>query len=317
MTVSTRTGFPSGITVGGVPVYPQLSAIPPRNNVYHVDTRADVGASDGNDGKSWEEPFATMAGALAAVQSHDVILSLGKITEQLTAPQDVFGVRIIGAAGGQNRHADGDNILNASAWIQAAVAGNAPLLTSREQGWEFHNFLFVPQSGYSAVKLHRTELAAAMDGSHAIFRNCKFIGAAQAGYGIEDYGGMHHVLIENCEFHDLDSGILATNVSIAAPLRNVIRYNIFEGNKNDIRGNYSKSYFIGNDFKDVYHATTHPTTINLAYTADTATGNVVRDNWFGDAAADVTIVKGYKPSTGDRWANHVSDTAAYIVTVPA
>ena len=291
--------------------------IHPLAKILYVDTQHASAGTTGKQGTDPANPFSTMEAAFNVLDSDDVIIVRGNITEQLTAPQDVFGVRIIGANAGRPRHADGDNVYHAAAWKQSAVAEALPLLTIREQGWEFHNILFVPESGYSAVKLHRTEVAAAMDASHAVFANCKFIGAAQAGIGIEDYGGMHHVLIEDCEFNDLASAIIATNVSIAAPLRNVIRRNIFEGNKNDIAGNYSKSYVVENDFKDVYHAATHPITVNLAYTADAATGNVVRDNWFADAAANVTVAKGYKPSTGDRWANHVSDTAAYIVAVPS
>lgn len=276
---------------------------------YYVDT---VNGSDNNAGLSWDDAKATVDSVFDVLtEDHSIIYVVGDIREQITAPQDVFGVKIIGMAGGNRRHDDGVR------WREAASAGDAPLLTLREQGWELHNILFVPQSGYSAVKLHRTEQAAAQDASHAVFRDCKFIGASQAGYGIEDYGGMHHVLIEDCEFNDLDSGILATNVSIASPLRNVIRNNIFEGNKHDIRLNGSKCYVVGNIFHDAYNVTTHPTTVNLAYTADPATGNFVVDNVFGDAAGNVTINKGYKPSTGDVWRNKVTDTAADIVTVPS
>lgn len=281
----------------------------------------DTVAGNNGSGLLWSGAYTTMGAAFAnllarhtaTAKSADnaTIYVRGVIAEQISAPLGVSGVRVIGASGGRPRHDNGVR------WKEAAVAGAAPLCIVHEQGWEFHDILFVPQATYSAIKLWRAEDAVHPDGSHAIFKGCKFIGAAQAGIGIEDYGGMHHVLVEDCEFNDLASGIIATNVSIAAPLRNVIQNNIFEGNKNDIAFNGSKNIVRGNLFRDVYHATTHPITVNLAYTADPATGNSVVDNLFADISANVTIAKGYKPSTGDNWLNHVAGTAAYIAAVPS
>ena len=278
----------------------------------YVDT---ANGSNNNDGLSWEQAKATMAAALALATDHSSIYVVGDVREQISAPLGIQGVRVIGAAGGRPRHDDGVR------WRAAAVAGNAPLLIVHEQGWEFQNILFVPQSTYSALKFWRAEDANHPDGSHAIVRGCKFIGpggiGTPQGIGIEDFGGMHHMLFEDNEFCDLDFAIKATDVSIANPLRNTIRRNVFDGNKNDIAGNYNRGIVRENIFNTVYHATNHPITVNLAYTADGAVGNQVLDNVFADAAANVTIAKGYKPSTGDIWRNRVTDTAADIVAVPA
>ncbi len=286
------------------------------NKLYCVDTTS---GSDGDGSTapngSPATPWATMAKALANVASNDVILVRGDVREQVTAPLGVYGVRIIGAHGGRPRHDGGVR------WREPAVAGNLPLLTLREQGWEVCNILMVPETGYSAVKLHRAESATYPDASHAIFRGVKFIGnvaiTTAGGIGIEDYGGMHHVLVEDCEFANLVSAIVGTNVSIAAPLRNTIRRNTFSLNTHDIRLNGSGCLVQDNDFLTLYHGTTHPTTVNLAYTAPGTYPNRVTGNRFADAAADVTIAKGYKPSTGDVWRNKVTDTADDIVAVPS
>ena len=65
-----------------------------------------------------------------------------------------------------------------------------------------------------------------------------------------------------------------------------------------------------------YGVASHDQTVNMAHTAD-GTINRVVDNTFADASGNVTIAKGYKPSTGDVWRNKTTDTADDIVTVPA
>ena len=287
----------------------------------YVDT---VKGAAGRSGQSWEKAISTMDEAfdkLAEYEldtgvnvNHAAIYVIGTVAEQLTAPLGVQGVKIIGCAGGRTRHDDGVR------WKEEATATNAPLLTLREQGWELRNILMVPETGYSAVKLHRAESATYPDASHAIFGGCKFIGnvaiGSAGGIGIEDYGGMHHVLVEDCEFANLVSAIVATNASIAAPLRNVIRRNTFELNTHDIRLNASHCVIQANLFKTVWNTTTHPNIINLQYTADAATGNHVIDNYFSDAAAAVLISKGYKASTGDVWRNFTATEAAALAGVP-
>jgi hypothetical protein len=253
-----------------------------------------------------------------------VIYCAGDIRAQVTAPQDVFGVRIIGAVAGRPRHVTDSGVVitgNGCGWREEATAAGAPLLTLREQGWEVHNIIMIPESGYSAVKLHTTELAAAMDASHFIASNVRFIsGGTRVGYGIEDYGGAAHIGVYDCEFTGLEFGYNPTNVSIRSPQDQVWQRNQFKSNKHDVVGNFMRSLFEENKFHTVYDGTTHPNTLNLAYTADAGLAtakNMVLNNFFADNAADVTIAKGYKPATGDVWRNKVANTAADIVTVPS
>lgn len=289
---------------------------------FYVDT---VTGSLNTSGKSWRRAFKTMEqafDALAALEAQTTksadnanIFVIGVVAEQLLAPLGVSGVKIIGVSGGNNRHDNGTR------WKQAATAGNAPLCELREQGWEFHHLLMVPQTTYSAVKLHREETATYPDASHAVFEDVKFIGnvdiTTAGGIGIEDYGGAHHVIVKGCGFFNLVSGIVMTNASIAAPLRWVIDGNIFELNTNDIRTNASGFVVTNNNFMTLYHATAHPNTLNLAYTGSATYANLVHDNWFSDTTGNVTINKGYVPSSADLvWTNHVAQTAAYIAAVP-
>lgn len=286
-------------------------------NVYFV---RGTNGQDQWDGKSYTNAFLTMDKALDTVDDHDAIIQYETVREQLTAPLGVYGVRIIGGAGGRTRHDDGG-----ARWTYPSSGStNAALMTIRQQGWEFHNILFVPKDGYSAIRAHRAESATYPDSSHFIVRGCKFIGpggiGTPQGRGIGDFGGNHHYLVEGCEFNDLEYAIgvfgEAGDPGIAAPLRNTIQDNDFSGNKNDIYFNASRCIIRRNLFRTVYHATDHPNTVNLAPTSDIATGNSVYDNFFADTSGNVTVAKGYKPSTGDVWCNHVAGTAAYIVAVP-
>ena len=302
----TRAGVRDGLAFNFARLFAQ-------SGVLWVDTAT---GDDGNNGASPETAFATMAAAFAAVADNGTIYVSGDVREQITAPLGVTGVKIIGISGGRPRHDDGIR------WREEAVAGDAPLVTIREQGWEFHNILFVPQTGHSAIRAHRAETASFPDSSHFIVRGCKFIGngaiGAGVGIGIEDWGGNHHYLVEGCEFNDLEFAIVAPAGSpgIAAPLRDIIRDNVFHGNKNDICMDGSHCLILGNHFMTAYDVTDHPNTVNMAYLSDVSGANRICDNTFADVDSDVAISKGYVSSTGDVWRNRVKNVAADIVTVP-
>jgi hypothetical protein len=281
-------------------------------NVWFVNN----GGSDSASGKTPTTPFKHMERVFEKIADNDVICVWGDIREQITAPLGITGVRVIGVTGGNTRHDDGVR------WREEAVAANAPLLTIRNQGWEFQNILFVPETGYSAIRAHRAESATYPDSSHFIVRSCKFIGnvaiGSFGGNGIEDWGGNHHYIVEDSEFNELTYAIYAPPGSpgIAAPLRDVIRRNLFRSNKNDVCMDMNQGLVMHNVFTDVYHAVNHPNTVNLAFTSDVSGGNRVLDNWFGDATANITVAKGFKPSTGDQWRNWVTDAADPVVAVP-
>jgi hypothetical protein len=287
----------------------------------------DSTASTTGNGKNPDQPTTDFETLLGAVGNRDVIYCAGDIRAQVTAPQDVFGVRIIGAVAGRPRHVTDSGVVitgNGCAWREEATAAGAPLLTLREQGWEIHNILMTPESGYSAVKLHRTELSAAMDASHFVARGVRFSGGgSQVGLGIEDYGGNSHCSVLGCEFDNLEYGIYQSNAGIDWANRWLIgglgadESNFFRGNKNDIVLNGKMNRIVGNVFGTVYDGTTHPKTVDVKGTADGSVANYVLGNFFKDNAADVTIAKGYIPATGDVWRNKVANTAADIVTVPS
>lgn len=295
-------------------------------------------AGSGN-GRSPKNAFTTMAAAFSALStmnslkagssSNATIYVLGDIREQITAPLGVYGVRIIGAANGNGRNttANGAELPgNGVQWqAPASPTASTPLLTLREQGWVIQNMFFYPGASMGSVRLRREESATYPDASHAQFIGCRFFGAAAlgtaTGYGIEDYGGQYNVSVDGCLFTNLEYGIYASNVAIAAPLMWKVGLqapNVFNLCKNDVATNASGWVFANNQFLTPYNVTTHPITLNLALTATTTYGNRVFNNAFADAAANVVIAKGYvKGNTSDVWRNFVTDTAAYVVTVPA
>lgn len=294
-----------------------------------VDTvRGTTGAS----GLTWDRALSTVEGALdrldspkffsAEFKKNATINIIGDVREQFNAPDNLYGVKFVGRESGRVRHATSGGVVvdgNGCAWRESSTAEGAALIRIEGQGYQFENIMFVPESGYAAVQLYRTATDS-VDASHAIFRNCSFFSSGtRVGYGIEENGGASNVLVEDCYFYLLEFAYKQTGVSIASPNRYVWRRNTFDSCKTDIAGNFLASRFESNYFLTVYHATTHPTTLNLASTADAGSAtrkNMVLGNVFADAAADVTIAKGYKPATGDIWRNFVADTAAYIVTVP-
>ena len=284
-------------------------------NELYVDT---VNGADGNAGTSWSSAFKTMTAALAGATDQGVISVVGDVREQCVAPLGVYGVKIIGAAGGQPHHD------NAMRWrAPASPVAQTALLRLREQGWEVHNILFVPSADNAAIELHRAEDATNPDASHAIIKNCVFTGDGTGAVGIEDIGGMHHVLIEGCEFRLLvgtggvagvAAGILTRSTGIAVPLRNVVRNCWFTGNTNDIIVSSSYGLFEGNRHGSV--AATN--IVSTTYVSTQGGYNVVVGNVFPDAIADIDPAHGYTGAATDVWTgNLVSDQAAFAYGQPA
>lgn len=280
-----------------------------RGTVWYVDTVN--GADSGSfDGRSWTQPFKTMAHAFTQVASNDVIYVRGDVREEAEAPLGVYGVSIIGGFGGMPRHAtDGGTVVdgNGTSWREpasGATTGGA-LLLLRQQGWEVHNILFVPKSDATALQLKRREDGVDPDASHAIISGCKFIGGATATcLGIEDDGGCHHVLVEHCEFFTLDSAIVNTSTTIANPLRWVIRDNIFMDNDEHIDMPFTESVVKDNVFDEA---------VTNVEVDGGAGGNFVVDNYFADDQADITNGNGYAGHATDIWRNFSGNTAAMTV----
>lgn len=225
--------------------------------------RGPVFFADGSNGavrdtgKDWNHALSTLDAVFDKIdalptseKSNGIIYCVGDFRGSLTAPLGAYGWKIIGVQGGRNRHTTSSGVVlngNGAAWREAATPDGAPLLTLREQGWEIQNLLMMPEEDYAAVKLHCEENAAAPDGSHAIFRNVRFISTGtRLGTGIEDYGGAAHIGVYGCEFTNLEFAWEQTNVSIRSPQDHDWFDNRFRGCKTDIAMNAQRCRFFRN-----------------------------------------------------------------------
>lgn len=296
------TNFPNGATSFGIPLMGAgpLAVFSPFGNVWFVDSNAD---SNGNDGTEPSAPFKTMEAALDVVGDNDVIYFVGTIREQLVAPLGVTGVRIVGVPGGNVRDDGG------AKWYAPAtpVAGQA-LLELREQGWELHNFLMSPDTTSGAcVKAHRNEDATYPDSSHFILNNMRFVGTGGTTYGVQDVGGNHHYIIQNCEFQSLTTAIYCSSTAIAVPLRNTIRGCKFYGNTNDISTSLSYSILDGNR-----HFSDNTVVIDTVANSSQGGNNVVTGCNFPNAATDIDPAHGYTGASTDLWEqNFATDQAVF------
>lgn len=303
---SLITNYPNGLASFGVPVTVGSTIF---GNVWFVDTTA----SGEGDGASSRTPFQTMARAFNAVGDNDVIYFVGTVREQLVAPLGVTGVKVIGAMGGNTRDDGG------AKWTYpttGATAGKA-LVEILEQGWEFHNFLMTPETTSAAcIKAHRNEDATYPDSSHFICRNMRFVGTGATTYGIEDVGGNHHYIIDNCEFQSLTIAIYCSSTSIAVPLRNQIVNNRFYANTDDIQSSQSYGRVEGNRFFTAGSGT-HDI-VNVVFNAAQGGNNVVTGNVFPNTEVEIAPATGYDGAATDTWTgNLVNNQAAYAFGDPA
>ena len=272
----------------------------PKGAVFGSDWFVDgYAGSDDLDGKSPGTAFATMTQAFTVVGSSDTIYLAGIIEEQITAPQDVFDVSIIGTPN-RPRHSTASSVQQGSPadWRPETTATATPNLTLREQGWTIENILFDAPDAAACIKLARGEIAANMDASHATIRGCRFVGG---GTGIQDAGGCFNVLIEKCVFQSLTNGIKNTSTAIAVPHGYIIRDNDFRQNTSDILMSLNYSTIDHNRF----HMAS--SIVNTVYKSAQGDYNMVVENYFCDAAADIkTSATG---GTNDVWFNYGTDAA--------
>lgn len=283
--------------------------------VWYVDGQ---NGSNGNSGRAPDQAFLTMAKAFSKVGNGDFIIFQGVIKEQLTAPQDVFDVTIIGGANRPRQATDGGVATGGGAsWLSpAAPTALTPLLKLREQGWTLCNFQMAPVASSACVRLSRAEVAADQDASHASFINMYMVGGGASGIGIEDVGGASRVLIDTCRFELLTgTAIKGISTGIAVPAGWIVKDNLFLRNTNSIAMSSSQGLFQHNVINQAANDANNK--MNLVAVAAQGDLNRVLDNQFSDAAANVTIAKGYKPGTTDVWRNWVTDSASMVVTVPA
>lgn len=262
--------------------------------------------------------FTTFTDLAPNLRSRDLIYLSGVLLEQATAPLGVFDVTLLGAANRPRQATNGGVATGGGAsWLApASPVALTPLLTLREQGWRIENVQFAPVASSASIRLARAETAAIPDASHAEIVGCYFVGGGASGIGIEDVGGCSRVKIEDCRFELLTgTAILGVSTGIAIPTGWRIVGNRFNANTNAIAMSLTEGLVDHNYIRHAANDTSNK--VNLVSVSAQGSLNQVIRNIFPDAAANVTIAKGYKPGTTDVWRNWVSDTAADIVTVPA
>ena len=229
-----------GQPVGGSLSLQKLFSTP--NGIEHKGRAWFVDASSGSngDGTSPQRALSTMQKAFNAIARGDIIYFVGKVTEQLVTPVQVFDVTVVGC-GNRPRHADavpaGGNWA-ASQWGPPASGGVAAQATVRvlQQGWRFVNILWTAIDANAAcIELVRNAAAddAERDASHADIASCRFSGA---GIGIRSgVAGTFTEIVNNVRVIDCDFMDMTTAMSSAIQASAwQIKGNRFRANTNHI-----------------------------------------------------------------------------------
>ena len=275
---------------------------------YYVDA---LNGSNTNTGKTWNDPFLTMAKAFSLLESGDTILFVGKIREQLTTPVQVFDVTIIGA-GNRPRHADAAPApvggSSAATWTTpASGATTAPLVNVLQQGWKFINILFAGPTDESCIQLYRDGGVgdAERDASHSEIIGCRF---ASGQDGIVATGGLYGVLIKDCRFLAMTGhaikGIVGAGIG-AGDTSWQIFDNQITGCANGVILSATTCAVKGNYFDD--GGTPNTTTVlNMVGTSGVSGNNFIVDNYFQTATANFNTPDIVGNAT-DVWRNYNND----------
>lgn len=311
------TNFPNGVSSFGIPVLGSMP-VSAYGRYWFVDAKT---GSDGNRGNNRDRPFLTMSKALSVIDSGDVIFVRGKVREQLTTPNGVFDVTIIGA-GNRPRHADdhtesgGARGSSAATWTAPASGSTAsPLLQINQQGWRAYGITWqLSGSATACILLHKTDDSGddERDGGHAEFMYNKFQGtpSSPAGIGVQTNGVGFWKLQDNLLF-GFATAVAKTGSAGGQVGWGEIIDNRFSDNTNGIVSPLYRFLVKRNAF-----LATHTKEIDLT----SGTANIVTENAFaGNYDASV-------PGTGDFWFNNysldttsgeVDDTTGQTTAVPA
>lgn len=301
------TTFADGVfQYGGMPVGVGIET----NKVFSTKTKGrawfvDTSYGGNGTGKSPSTAFSTMDQAFDNVQSGDIIYFVGKVTEQLVTPVNVFDVTVVGC-GNRPRHADSTPTSGnyaASQWgppASGAVSGQATVRVI-QQGWRFVNILFTMESATAAgIEIVRNAASGndERDGSH-----CEIIGCRFAGDGIGIRSGVagsfteiaFNVLVEGCTFNNNTTGMSGINGNGWQ-----IKGNTFFGCTDNIIMALQNSFITGN-FIGPFTAAANSGGIDL--TGGTA-GNVVTLNYLSGTYSNAG---GYVAAgAGDEWAGNMN-----------
>ena len=261
--------------------------------------------SDSNVGTSFSKAFKTMEAAFDVVQSGGIIYFHGKITEQLTTPEEVFDVTIIGT-GNRPRHIDGTpkaGSQSTAMWTVPTVAATAPLVKVIQQGWKFVNILFAGPDDAACVQLYRDGGSGddERDGSHAEFINCRFASGQDA---IEQSGGCGHVGIYNCFITSMTGYAIknTTGAGIGYPIRWELIGNRFLDNANVLKMPCQNWVVKNNSFIE------NGTEVFDTDDGDAEAGeNIIVDNYFNIASASFNPTGNVVGNDDDVWSNILTD----------
>lgn len=318
------TNFPNGVSSFGVPVLGSNAkmAASPFGTTWFVNANstAQVSAytvmapgSNGNDGRSPQTPFLTMAKAFTVISSGDVINFTGKLTEQLVTPVQIFDVWINGC-GNRPRHADSTpsgGQFAAAQWGAAGLIAATATLRVLQQGWRFTNFLMTAvDTNAACLELVRDTGAgnAERDASHASVVGMRFSGA---GVGIRSGATSFTELVYNVEVANsqFDNMTFAMRGTVEAN-QWYIHDNFFGPNTNQITMS-ARNFLIANNSIGAFTAAASSGGVDL--TGGTGLNQVTGNNLSGT----YSIAGGYKvANANDNWYGNAS-SAGFTSSDPA
>lgn len=275
--------------------------------IWYVD--ATGGNSSATDGNTWDSAFATMAQAFTKIHSGDTILFTGKVLEQVTAPVQIFDVKIIGI-GNRPRHADsapaGGNLATAQWGTPASPVAATPLIKVLQQGWLFYNILFSGPTDAACIQLYRDAGSGndERDASHCSVIACRF---ASGFYAIHDPGGCFNVLVKDNVFQALtDACIIGVGNIGQGQTQWQIVNNQFTGFTNGVKIAAFQCLIQNNSFTD---GGTPNTTFVLNVSNGGGGDNIIVLNFFQTATANFNTPDVVGNAT-DVWTNYSINAAA-------
>lgn len=311
-------GSPVGTSLDLTKIFSTPSGTRKRGRAWFVD--ASTG-TDG-DGRSPQKAFLTMQRAFNSVASGDIIYFVGKVTEQLVTPVQVFDVTVVGC-GNRPRHADatpaGGNWAAATWAAPASPVANQALCRVLQQGWKFVNILWAGSAGCASLEFVRNAASGndERDASHAVVMGCRFVGVDSTDSAIK-FGStsyteiVNNVLIEGNDFQGCATAIKEQSAGLQYRMQ--LRGNTFQSNTNHVTLGGYNALITGNMF-----GLWTTTSVNL--TGGTGS-NIVTGNYLsGDySTASNHYVSGTSDEWGGNWSSDEAETEvvnAITVAVPA
>ena len=274
--------------------------------VLYVDS-GHAAANDSNIGTDPQAPFATVTAALASnrLTQYSEIRVNGPVSEAVVVAQTLPNYCWLRGIGIQSWE---------PTWTSGAAASDCLLV--RAEGWRISGFAFTVPSAAAAIFLD--EIPASSYSSYKTqIDHCRFDGFWSGLTGVEFSGAPHRVVIDSCEFLEIQNGgntsyaIQVTDSSNANPYECVITNNLFWENDNHIGslGNnqsFNMSLFQGNVFgAGVLVANL----IKLDLRGGSQGHNIVTGNVFG---GDYSNTGGYYGNAAhpDMWVGNLAEDVA-------